>query len=215
MSAEIAPAGCGASPALVLEMAGASSSAGCSPGGRFPDLLDTHATEGGPAGQLPLKDHGARHLRGPAIRGTHSLGQGRETRDGLVARPHAGAQAPAGGGDRSGQQDGQVDLGDACEGTGLSGSDSGSGLSADRYRYAGDVRRSRRNANDRQIGIRKPACFREPRARYSDVDLIRVSPYRPAAMVSAATEGLTHERTRSHARSRSRNQLASKGASTQ
>jgi transposase len=56
--------------------------------------------------------------------------QSREDQGGLVARPDAGAQAPAGGGDRSGQQDGPVDLGDAGEGTGLSGSGGGSGLTA-------------------------------------------------------------------------------------
>ena len=89
-----------------------------------------------------MKDHGARHLRGPAMRGTHSAGQGRETRDGLVARPHAGAQARLVVAIALANKMAAVDLGDADEATRTIGIRQRRGLRADRRRYAGDVRRS-------------------------------------------------------------------------
>jgi hypothetical protein len=79
-----------------------------------------------------LEDGTARHPQA-ADHGRHDRGaRGAEDREdqGRVARPHAGAQAQAGRSHRVGQQDGPLDLGNAGEERGLSGSGGGSGLRA-------------------------------------------------------------------------------------
>ncbi|WP_210202670.1 hypothetical protein, partial [Sinorhizobium sp. BJ1] len=65
-----------------------------------------------------------------------------------------------------------------------------------------------------QIGVRKPGKTTELQARREDLDLIRASPYRPAAREWSQLRGLTQDRTRSHVQ-RFKIFLATRLASTQ
>nr|WP_307718130.1 Tn3 family transposase [Roseovarius sp. A-2] len=60
----------------------------------------------------------------------------------------------------------------------------------------------------------KPGCSRELRARFIDLDPAFASPYRPSACETPNFRGLTHDRTRSHARTDQESSCIKRGIHT-